>query len=419
MVAVNCPNCGAGLSAGEAAAQVTCAYCGTVSRVQRRTAYFERPVKLKPDPQKLPVAVQRHSPRWGASVVASLLTIAVAGGGVGFSVYQAKRASARAIQAASPFVGETGTAYSWEGTGGALFADTNGDGSIEIIGRTRYVGSRDAVTISAFDLRTGERLWESDSLGTYTDSYQGPVALAGATIVFADMVGALKFFGVSDGKLQFALSIGERVDTFCQVADDEALYIKRKDKMWVAIDLELRQVADTKEPKGCTVLADDDGQLPGSFSSRNWRLGHGRKALPKVKGMRVAGVLGDKSDVVVGSKEPGTRVPMVARIDGKKTIWTAEVPEGLAAAEGDPLLAAIDDTSVYAVYSRKSDDSTVLTAFDRASGEPRYSSRVPEGFGTSVFEAIAVIDGRIVISAWGRLEVFEASTGTHKFRIGR
>ena len=56
-----CPNCGARLQVGAVETLVQCEYCGTASRVQRRTRFLERALP-PPASGPRPIAVQKHNP---------------------------------------------------------------------------------------------------------------------------------------------------------------------------------------------------------------------------------------------------------------------------------------------------------------------------------------------------------------------
>ena len=82
LVKLTCPQCAAVVDANEAGETARCGYCGTVSRVQRRTGILQRPMPLGQAPAdvaRLPVATQAYSRRFKLSLLAVPLGIGVVG----------------------------------------------------------------------------------------------------------------------------------------------------------------------------------------------------------------------------------------------------------------------------------------------------------------------------------------------------
>src|SRR4029079_6076809 len=80
-IQIRCPHCGATIDASGEADNVTCAYCGTPSRVQRRSRVLEIPMRV---PRSGPPAVARQVVARGAMItVWVIVSIMLVGFGVG------------------------------------------------------------------------------------------------------------------------------------------------------------------------------------------------------------------------------------------------------------------------------------------------------------------------------------------------
>jgi hypothetical protein len=130
---------------------VTCTYCGTESRVQRRTQLFQRPIDLPPIGPSQPrtVALQRsNTARWIA--LGSLLAVAA----LASVVFTANLASG---PQALPPLPNPGSAPIWT-TSHPLLVDLDRDGFEDAIGLVRTL---QPPVLVAFDRERGTRMFET------------------------------------------------------------------------------------------------------------------------------------------------------------------------------------------------------------------------------------------------------------------
>lgn len=240
------------------------AYCGPVdpfrdelSAAHQRIEQLEKELaeargveKKKPQPPKEP-----HPARQGSRVLARM-AFAAAAGTVGATMYY-------------------GCSLLWQGNWeghSAILADVTGDGVADVIGRIRHQemdNSVDRVTIAASDGKTGKRLWESESLGTYMESYQGPIGLAGNTLLFASPAAELRAFGARDGKSRWRSRLSEHVKAFCRGSDANQAILRMADDRRVSVDLASGHTNELpSDPKLICEALPDDQTESGSFSLR-------------------------------------------------------------------------------------------------------------------------------------------------------
>ncbi len=399
-----CPECGAGLEVERGARTTTCSYCGSTSQVRkkrRRGRTTSGHPAGKPSGSPLSCLL---SAVIGLLITGVLVTTLLIGQGDD-STGPAAGVS-KLVQRAD---------YGWQGLGAAILVDLNGDGVNDVVGRIRYVSNPDSIHAAAFDGRTGEQLWKGPSLGTYSDTYQGELALSGEHLVFADPKGRLAGLSSTDGSQLWQVGLGEKPKRLC--ADEPG-----------------RVIVDTVDGRRQLVTLQDGGLLvstatgcPPLWSDHlhgggppDVRLSEPRGSQRKrmIQGMQVEDLLERPADGVrvgLGHKQPGTRIPMVGR---EEPAWSALVPavDPLTVQEGAPEMATLSADRLVVVY-RLSDRTPMITAFHLEDGRRLWHVPVPEG-SPDVLEAIVADEARVFLSIWQRLEVFDAATGEHLYRIG-
>ncbi|HVK78115.1 MAG TPA: PQQ-binding-like beta-propeller repeat protein [Kofleriaceae bacterium] len=422
-IQVRCPNCGASLAADADAAAVTCSYCGTSSRIQTRSRVFQvpRPLPPAPDAAPRPVARQRVN---GAVMAVPFLVISVA---IASSVMYA---GSKAGQGVIRQLGGGGPALRWSGDVPVL-ADVDGDGADDLIGFSRYVLDGDRMHLAAISGATGALLWESPRLGTYTEVYQGVVAAAGDRVLLATSAGALAGFDRATGQPRWEAQLGEKVAHLC-AGEPGTIVVGTADERWhtVALDSGSRRdraamvIPDHRRgrPKRaaeasqdvCAPLATSQREtMPGLFTLDSW------SELPTVDGMRLERIArrGDGPLIGIGTKQPGTAVPMVAVLEPKPG-WRAQVAATSPLdSRAEDHLVTITADAVVAVY-QPPDGPPHVTAFELADGRRRWDRPVRKGL-TIVMTGLVTTGSRVVLSSWGHLQGFDLATGEPVFTIGQ
>ena len=423
-IIVTCPHCGARLKVDGTLLDLRCEYCGTSSRIQKRSRVLERVLPPPPERPDAPreIAVQRRT--WILPVtLASLMTVPAVVG-----ILVASRARSQTA-VPTPGSGTTVTPYkrpapgekpsSWLGTDSAILVDLTGDGVLDIIGRARR-SNPDAVTIVAIDGATGKRRWESESLGDYSDVYVHPLALAGDQLVFASSRGEVRAFSSADGEARWTTKLDERVKWFCDGgdsviavgADDVERRIQRADGA-------RRGPAEADPPSGakpasrgkpvpCTRLPADKVDHGWTMKDRELARSH------ELDFDRL--YVGPSGRVLSGSRRKGTRVPMLVAIDdANKQRWRIEVPiDPLAAEERAPGQVVVGADTVCAAYQLTGDKRQMsATCFVAADGTRRWHELL-----TSHYASALLISGdALLVSMGGVLESRDLKTGAVRWRF--
>ncbi|HTM22961.1 MAG TPA: PQQ-binding-like beta-propeller repeat protein [Kofleriaceae bacterium] len=405
--ALRCPQCDAALKDVSADAEVaTCAYCGTTSRLQRRSRVLEIPIRTAPPPEhrSLPVARQAHTGRFKAGCLVAVLALAGGGLAIGWCIKK-------------KFFDKTG----WDGLAAPILYDVNGDGTLDAIGRSRYVRSGDSMHLIAIDGRDGSVLWESPKEGSYSDVYQNVIMRDGDTLLVADQGGGLTGWAARTGKRLWHTELGERTRYGC-VGDAGSALVTTTDQRWHRIGLADGTRSDAAEPAACAALA---SYATGSnaVAAGLQITDHGSvEGMPyQIEGMQISKAIRRLPDglwFAIGYRTPGTAVPMAAMLKPDMTVaWTTVIPEKpMNASESSPDYFTLSKDSLIVIYQTRSSQFRVA-AFAQTNGLRRWDVGVPKGF-FSVCAGVVASESHVFVSMWSRLEVFDLATGSHKYTVG-
>jgi outer membrane protein assembly factor BamB len=387
---VKCPECGATSNAqGEV---IKCEYCGTESRVQKRTAVFQMPVKLPKlephHPQR--VAVQVRTRVWPVVliVVVSVLVPVVI--------------------LATALLHQRGK-FLWSGDH-PLIVDLDGDGTSDAIGIARYV-SGDKMKLRAISGKDGHAFWETDSLGTYIDTYQNIIAVSGTTLMFGatNKRPRLDAYDLKTGKKLWSVVPPEVVEALC-AGQPGWVTLETKDKVMYTVDLATGKLTEIVTNE-CAPLGSN-----GRHSSENPH----RK--PQVFGMHIDRVMGSAAPFVLsGSKSPGTPIPMIAAVDADDhVLWKSEVPADHFATNHTDAYVAIDDHLVVAMFDHEKDtDPPSIAGFDRATGKRLFTTDTKyTGHMFVSMHGIDLATDVIFTTVESSIQGFDPKTGERRFVVG-
>ncbi len=459
-VIVRCPNCNANLEVVSTVIQASCQYCGTVSRIQARTAMFQIPKAPQMPVQasnmtnaeriqqlaqlaRMPVAVQRVSM---FLVFLPFILMAVIGGGVFFAISRVKGGIGGML---------TGNMM-WAGHPPAL-TDLDGDGTPDIIGIARYVQSNDRAHFAAYSGKTGAEIWESDTIGNYSDISQDQFGAIGDTLYVTTKEGKLVARNAkAKGVVKWEISLGEKIDVMCAAGNE--LTVATADQKWWIIDAAGKKREGKKLVRLDRDYTNDEakhqferagGEAGDVCIPLGWnhRTPAGVIALPawsdiaNIDGMRIEMLIKRPGGpaIAIGNKQPGTSVPLLAKLGPrpeqtpmpKKGYRTSEEQKALLPGAAwkidvpatDPLNSRMDaehvtlsDKAVFALY-QISNSKHHLAAFDVASGKRLWDREITHGSGF-VPVSLSVIGDAVALTTWHALSVYSVADGADRFRVG-
>lgn len=406
-ITVKCPECNGVLKIGDGNATVmTCSYCGAEARIQRRTQFLQRAQELPPVKADEPNAVMVQVPNAGRKVAFGLFvglvvpTLVIAA--LVLVVFKVKS-----------------SAVSW-GAHSPVVVDVDGDGTEDIVGTARYVQDGDSIKLAAWNGKTGDRIWETDTLGNFDELGGAAVVSVGKVVLHDDKSAGLHGFDLATGKSLWNVKAGENVRHWCATdTPDATVDFQTADQQWHTLAVATGAIAaGPAHDKVCAPArnSDSDDGFTGELKESH-RI--------KIEGMQadrilISGDLRDGGRLAVGYKSPGTNIPMLAMLDeNNATLWKIEVPvsDPMKAATGAPDLATFTATHVFACYEmRDHDQKPVVVAFDRATGKRLWHATLPSE--AWVLSGIGVAKDYVAVGTWTPLFAYDLATGKQRWAIG-
>jgi DNA-directed RNA polymerase subunit RPC12/RpoP len=412
-VVVKCPECNAALEASAETREVRCSYCNTLVVIQRRTMFLQRPAPIPARPPEAPpVRIATEEVRRGRIA------------GIVFGT----------IFGLVPLVGVPLAMIVKCNLGGTPWG-----GAIALEGGEQFIAvfktrEKEVITFAAFDARTGKRRWRSPELRRGSE-LQGVLCAVEDVVIGGDRGPGLSAVNLADGKLRWRARLDEAVTGLCAGSDRTHVRVATADKKLHTLSLAdggVQPAAGSCEPLGCTR---DRGQHIDHKVQQRWE-----SALEG--GMRLdRSVPAGDEHLVLGHKQPGTRVPMIALLrdtaaaspklrpgdytgghgEGKVEVrWKAAVPSGdpLAANDGAPDAwhLAFDRERVAVTYELRAESKHRLTLFSRADGRRRFDVALPKAM--RAVETVLLLPRAVVVaSTWGVIAAYDPESGKELYTI--
>ena len=403
-----CPTCGANLKLDPQVEGVTCSYCGTTSVVQRSKSAKAPPPQ--PGQYQQPVIYVPTATRhvW----VMVLIPLLIVFGSVGFLVLKGRGAAGGILSGKLQFNGNLQP----------MLYDVNSDDVLDVIGWIRILkGSKVTNTIAAFNGRNGEKLWQLADLPNHSPMHEARAAVVEDWLVVVDPRGKVHAFDAERGKVAWTKPLGERAKRIC--AGKDFVAIETIDKKMHAFSLARGGARSAPSADKCRVpWTDQPGQTPNYELLKSFPFGN--DVPPAIKGMNIGFSLRKTTGgptFVIGERSEGTRVPMVAAQDGKKTSWKQRVPgvDPLTVQEGAPGPAALSGSKLFIAYRLKDRAAGWrLACFKTSDGERPWDVAVPKS-GTGDLRSVVASKRYVFVSHWTYLSVFSRKTGKLKYQLGR
>ena len=457
LIVIKCPECNATVKVDAGAEVVTCEYCGTEARVQRRTRFLKRRQPLTPPPPdkaRMPVAVEESRNMWWAWVLLALIPLGVAApciiGPITCLVQHYDR-----------------IAPHWDG-GSVLVRDLDGDGVWDIIGHLRRAeDEKQRGLMSAFSGASGEVLWHCE-LGEWRGGQAGePIGVLGRTLVRSN--GGARLIGVSlaDGSITWRRTLGEQIRRICSGPDRKTVVVLTADDQLHAVSAADGRPGGSGKLAGCApiqgpspeidrpdrLLCDSDGSCPELVVD------------DQIEGTRCNLSIHRPSDrvtIAACHKQPGTNVPMLARYEwpelrdkaplaeerrrieasyddpkrrrrelvdvierlrkeqgiGPRVLWQVTVPAEDPLGSGGALNArdlGTSDTTVVVGYRHAKQERHRLTAFTLSEGKRLWDIAI--GVDSPTQAVVVATPTHAVVSLSDALMAFDIKTGEKAFEL--
>lgn len=392
----------------------TCSYCSTTSRVSRPPPEAPIPdiLRRSSQPPVIEQPIVYPEARRGLGSVARLFGTLATLAAVGMGVWTAAGGGRGLFSGPS----------SVDGLAAPLLADVDGDGVRDAVARSRYVSDGDRMHFAAFSGVDGHLLWESKALGSYNDVYQDRVMLAGDQLVVGELRGSLSAWRLRDGNLLWRTELGERTENGC-VAGEGTVLVLTTDKRWHSVSLADGRSTDAAAPDVCVPLAAYSNVNPRRADveeRERWERGSELPSAPS--GMSLDHYVRRRPEgpwIALGTRSPGTRAPLLARMADGAAVWTTVVPERpMEAEESAPEHVWLSEDSVVTIYKTGAEGTLHLARFAVSNGMRLWATAIPTG-SMGVPAGISGDSENVWVAIWGRVECFDLATGAHRFTVGK
>lgn len=409
-----CSNCGAKLRAPNPGEEsLVCHYCGTTVLVpaapKPKAAWPTAPPRPAPPPQPAPTV--RISP-----LTYAVPGLIMAGVAVSVALNVSRQTGHTTLLPAVGGGGALGEHLQWDGTRAPVVGDVDGDGVEDFIGRVRST-SPDALYLAAYSGKTFKPLWQTQSLGGWSEALDATeFALAGGRVVVTDFHHAVKVLDAKTGKEIAALTTSDKVERTC--SNGKQVWLDVKDKTSALVDVAGPNVTKPKQrPDWCPA--------EGSVWCRNvFRVPHAKctdsGTLGSVPGFDASRVFWDGDVAVgVGTKSPGTGMPMAVGVDGKtkRVLWRTPFTTSPSVSESAPRVADVFGGRLFAYYEMKSGPHHVV-AIATKTGHVDWDKELPQSATGGEPGELMGSQARLYVPHWTWLDVFDAQNGNVVKTVG-
>ena len=275
----------------------------------------------------------------------------------------------------------------------------------------------DTLIVEAYRVADGERAWRFEPGATYGEgSSSVGYTIEGDRVLVSDHQAQVHVLDVRSGEGQSTVGLSDHFDRFCRV--DDVLFVVAKDRQAWQYEAG-RLVSAQTLPRNCgrggppplPDFAHERGRQVRSPEARSFEGSDTRWTRAFAHGSATA---------LFGERSPGTRVPRVGRLEpgGTNTAWVVDVPDGSLLEVGDDMSVAVSDgRHVYVAHAR-ADRSWRLTAIDANDGARRWTIPIMLEGSVINLEALAVLDGTVVVAGDRRLDAYDATSGSTRWSMG-
>jgi len=409
LIDIKCPKCAAPVHIAADATRVTCRYCGGTSVIDRG-----QPVRPEGPRMTSTPAVPSRGLGWLIAVV-PFVGVAVAAGMVAVNATQSPGSGAASV---------------WSGLSSLHFHDrpmlahVNADGILDVVGKSR--GSDMAEYMTAFDGTSGAELWRSEPM---TKDAAGSGTLRGVLlgrVISVDALGKVQAYDLQSGTPAWSALLGEQGRQVCESAG--AIVIETADDQRHGLDPTTGKQTALAKDALCTPVFSSDKDIAPGYRIVDWpemeKLGIPRLSdIPGITAHRALVPDGPGPRFMLGQREKGTAVAMVAAVDQhKKVLWKDVVPGVDPLTTGVNVLgieAALIDGKLLVPYALKDHDAgTRIACFAADTGQRLWDVQAQPKDDTSY--GMAVSPESVFLTSWfDGTVVLDLKTGAPRYQIGK
>jgi hypothetical protein len=426
-ISVDCPNCGASLPHQQPGDHYRCAYCNSAFRLeQAKTAHTQAGMAIDPHAiaQAIIAAQQQAAARQVQPVrqfvltppnhpnkshaIRWLLPLLILSAVVG-PLYIALKGMPELLGGVL-----NNERVLWDDVAGVPQIVTVNNETM-VVGRTRAVGNEDHLYCGVYNT-SGETIWRTESLGTYTAGYQNTFCGAvGDAMIVTNQRAQVQIFELATGTQRKLLELSDVVDYLCVPHDPkqaQQAWIKQLDERTHLLDPTTGELTPSPQPDWC-FESKHYAQEALQGGGRGWP-GNKSEDGPAVDKLKLEFVfVRDGKGVALGHTAPGTEVPTAVAFDpiSKKVLWQQATPSVAKATLRDTdKFGAIAGDVFVTTYGAGQED-WYITALDLATGERVWETKLRPIFAVDQINALVASDSHAFLVRTSSLEIFDVRTG--------
>ena len=422
MASGKCSNCGGQLPLPEAGQPfLKCHFCGQVVPLAPPPPPPRPP---QPRPEGPPRVVIR---RRGSPLSSILLSLFIVFATAGVGIIQSLRHVVKDMNGVGTLVTAAPELLHWDSGSMPYPARINADAVEDFVGHVNVIhpGSGNSQEfIDGFDGATLNRLWAAGPFGDSSDTRGLAFAVAGSRVIVTDSRSIGHILDVTSGREVARINLSDRAKSICAAPGKSEVWIEVSDEQNVLVDL--AGATSKKAPRPAYCGSDrysvEDIECHVGLYDRTEATCKGVDPAFRAPGFRGNRMLSDgESTVVVGTKSPGSQVPMAAGYDpkSKHVLWQRTIPQGDLASVKDGL--GLTDFAAGVLVSQIELTSGLfhLCALDAKSGNPLWQTEVPHSKDGSAARMLKITETRVYLPHWTYLDVFDARSGRVIGTIGK
>ena len=414
LIDIKCPKCSAPVHIAADATSVTCRYCGGTSVIERGQPNVPN-VPHVPHVPSITVAPATAS--WGLGAL--ITAVAVVGVAVSAGMVATRGAGGPGSGVASVWSGMTALHFHDR----PMLAQVNDDGILDVVGKSR--GSDMSEHVTAFDGSSGAELWRSEAMTKdAADSGTLRGVLLGR-VISVDALGKVQAYDLRTGTPAWSALLGEKGKKVCEAAG--VIVIETADDERHGLDPTTGKKTALAKGAPCTPVYSSNKDIAPGYRIVDWpemeKLGIPRLSdIPGITAHRALVPDGPGPRFMLGQRDKGTAVAMVAAVENKKVLWKDVVP-GV-----DPLTtdvnvlgieAAYIDGKLIVPYAMKGNNTgTRVACFAADTGQRLWDVQGQPKEDTSY--GMAVSPESVFLTSWfAGTFVLDLKTGAPRYQIGK
>ncbi len=408
LIEIKCPKCSAPVPISADATSVICRYCGGTSVIERG--------QTTATPGSTPGVAAPGAPARGLrNLVLAMVALGVIGvaGGLALSRSQnaAPAGAGRPNSSSLRFIDQP------------MLADVNGDGVLDVLGQV--LAPKMIPMLASFDGNTGAELWRSEPLTKDAADSSSLRGVLLGRVISVDTLGKVQAYDLRTGTPSWSTLLGEKARSICEGAG--IIVIATTDKQRHGLDPTTGKNRELAPDAPCAPVFSSGRDIKPGYRIVGWSEMEelGLPGMTEVEGLKARRALvpdGPGPRFMLGQRDKGTAVAMVAAVDEhKKVLWKDIVP-GV-----DPLTTAVNPLSIEAAvidgklvvpYALKARDAGVrIACFSVATGERLWDVQaLPKA---DSWQGLAVAPGRVFLTSRPDASVaLSLETGELQYQLG-